>query len=137
MAIQRGLRNNNPGNIDYNPINKWQGAVPYDPAIEKRFCRFESPEYGIRAIMLLLGTYQQKYGLKNISDLISRWAPNNENNTNSYIKSVSNSMNLSPKTVVNIKDKATLISLVKAIILYENGQQPYNDSVFEKAYSLI
>lgn len=46
-------------------------------------------------------------------------------------------MNLSPKAVVNIKDKATLISLVKAIIFYENGQQPYNDSVFDKAYSLI
>lgn len=137
MTIQRGIRNNNPGNIDYNPINKWQGALPHDPSIEKRFCRFESPECGIRAIMVLLSTYQQKYGLKTISDLINRWAPNNENNTNAYIISVSNRMNLSPKTVVNVKDKATLISLVKAIIFYENGQQPYNDAIFDKAYKLI
>lgn len=27
MAIQRGLRNNNPGNIVYNPINKWQYLI--------------------------------------------------------------------------------------------------------------
>ncbi|HGJ5864158.1 MAG TPA: structural protein [Arsenophonus nasoniae] len=137
MAIQRGIRNNNPGNIDYNAINKWQGALPHDPSIEKRFCRFESPECGIRAIMILLRTYQQKYGLKTISDLINRWAPNNENNTSAYIINVSNSMNLSPKSVVNIKDKATLISLVKAIIFYENGQQPYNDAIFDKAYNII
>nr|CBA74558.1 conserved hypothetical protein [Arsenophonus nasoniae] len=87
--------------------------------------------------MILLRTYQQKYGLKTISDLINRWAPNNENNTSAYIINVSNSMNLSPKSVVNIKDKATLISLVKAIIFYENGQQPYNDAIFDKAYNII
>ncbi|HGJ5876494.1 MAG TPA: hypothetical protein ACHBX0_09045 [Arsenophonus sp.] len=46
--------------------------MPHDPSIEKRFCRFETPEYGIHAIMVLLDTYQQKYGLKTISDLINR-----------------------------------------------------------------
>ena len=23
----RGVRNNNPGNIDYNPANQWQGQL--------------------------------------------------------------------------------------------------------------
>ncbi len=52
--MTRGIRNNNPGNIDHNPKNKWQGQLQHDPKIEKRFCRFESPEYGIRALMKLL-----------------------------------------------------------------------------------
>ncbi|RRW53224.1 structural protein P5, partial [Pseudomonas fulva] len=25
MTTPRGVRNNNPGNIDYNPRNAWQG----------------------------------------------------------------------------------------------------------------
>ncbi|MDE9591255.1 structural protein, partial [Xenorhabdus bovienii] len=55
--MTRGLRNNNPGNIDHNPANKWQGQLPHDLSIEKRFCRFESPEYGIRALIKLLINY--------------------------------------------------------------------------------
>lgn len=58
--MTRGIRNNNPGNIDYNPANKWQGQLPMDKVIEPRFCRFESPEYGIRALMKLLSTYHKK-----------------------------------------------------------------------------
>jgi len=40
----RGLRNNNPGNIDYNSRNDWQGQLPPDPVIEKRFARFDTPK---------------------------------------------------------------------------------------------
>ncbi|GEM_PF-3663667 len=40
--ITRGVRNNNPGNIDYNPRNQWQGQLRPDPAIEKRFARFDT-----------------------------------------------------------------------------------------------
>ncbi|WP_274539958.1 hypothetical protein [Xenorhabdus mauleonii] len=25
--MTRGIRNNNPGNIDYNPVNDWQGQL--------------------------------------------------------------------------------------------------------------
>ncbi|OTA21061.1 structural protein [Xenorhabdus beddingii] len=57
--MSRGIRNNNPGNIDHNPKNKWQGQLRHDPKIEKRFCRFESPEYGIRALMKLLSNYHK------------------------------------------------------------------------------
>ncbi|HDF2344629.1 TPA: structural protein, partial [Morganella morganii] len=52
--MSRGIRNNNPGNIDYRPANNWKGQLPYDKSIEPRFCRFSAPEYGIRAIIALL-----------------------------------------------------------------------------------
>ncbi|WP_310740157.1 hypothetical protein [Arsenophonus apicola] len=37
VKAARGIRNNNPGNIDYNPVNKWQGQLPVDKSIESRF----------------------------------------------------------------------------------------------------
>ncbi len=133
----RGIRNNNPGNIDYNSANKWRGMLPHDPAIESRFCRFESPEYGIRALMSLLGTYQRKYGLKTVSALIGRWAPTNENNTSAYISGVAKELGVSPTAVISVFDKKTAIGLAKAIVRHENGSQPYDDETFERAFDLL
>ncbi|AZF64569.1 structural protein P5, putative [Pseudomonas sp. LBUM920] len=52
----RGVRNRNPGNIDYNPANQWQCQLKPDPQIEKRFARFDTPENGIRALVTNLPT---------------------------------------------------------------------------------
>ena len=79
MASQpRGIRNNNPGNIERN-ATRWAGmtAEQTDP----RFVVFTSPEYGFRALARTLLTYQRKYGLLSIEDMIGRWAPPNENDT--------------------------------------------------------
>ncbi|WGL93785.1 structural protein [Arsenophonus nasoniae] len=135
--ISRGIRNNNPGNIDYNPSNNWCGQLEHDPAIESRFCRFASAEYGIRAIMCLLRTYQRKYHCDSVFALINRYASDIENDTSSYVKSVCNALSVNSNEKISTDDKKTLITMTKAIIQHENGQQPYSDNVFEKAYSLI
>ncbi|MEQ5135844.1 structural protein [Providencia alcalifaciens] len=134
--MTRGIRNNNPGNIDYNPANKWQGQLPMDKVIEPRFCRFESPEYGIRALMKLLSTYHKK-GFNTVSKMISRWAPPNENVTQNYINGVAKILGVTTNEVIDPRDKLIAIKLAKAIIQHENGVQPYNDAMFEKAYSLL
>lgn len=133
----RGIRNNNPGNIDYNPANTWRGQLEHDPAIESRFCRFESAEYGIRAIMCLLRTYQRKYHCDSVMSIIHRWAPDIENDTNSYVRSVCNALNVSSIDKISTDDKNTLVALSRAIIQHENGSCPYDDATFEKAYNLI
>ncbi|QTL38778.1 structural protein [Xenorhabdus budapestensis] len=133
--MTRGIRNNNPGNIDHNPKNKWQGQLPHDEKIEKRFCRFESPEYGIRALMKLLCNYH-KNGYQSVYRMIDRWAPNVENNTLAYIKGVAGALNVDPHHVLDI-DKPMLIALAKSIIQHENGKQPYTDEIFEKAFNLL
>ncbi|MDE1489100.1 structural protein [Xenorhabdus bovienii] len=133
--MSRGIRNNNPGNIDHNSANKWQGQLPHDPSIEKRFCRFESPEYGIRALMKLLCNYHKK-GYQTVAKMIDRWAPNVENNTSAYINGVAKALGVDPHQVIAV-DKVTLIALAKSIIRHENGKQPYSDPVFEKAWSLL
>ncbi|QBH98427.1 structural protein [Limnobaculum zhutongyuii] len=133
----RGIRNNNPGNIDYNPENNWKGQLPFDPVLEKRFCRFQSAEYGIRALMSLLGTYQRKYKLRTVAALINRWAPTNENNTSAYVNDVTKDLGVSPVQEISVSDKKTAIALAKAIVRHENGSQPYPDEMFEKAFSLL
>ncbi|MBK5073242.1 structural protein, partial [Budviciaceae bacterium CWB-B4] len=116
---------------------KWKGQLPYDPAIEKRFCRFESPEYGIRALMSLLGTYQRKYALNSVDGIIGRWAPTIENNTNAYVNAVAKALGVSPMDWIRVSDKKTAIGLAKAIVQHENGSQPYPDEVFERAFNLL
>ncbi|AOM40009.1 structural protein [Xenorhabdus hominickii] len=133
--MTRGIRNHNPGNIDHNSANQWQGQLKHDPNIEKRFCRFESPEYGIRALMKLLCNYH-KHGYQTVAKMIDRWAPTNENNTLAYISGVAKVLNVDPHQVLDM-NKSTLIALAKSIIRHENGQQPYSDEVLEKAFNLL
>ncbi|MDX7989419.1 structural protein, partial [Xenorhabdus sp. 12] len=71
-----------------------------------------------------------------VAKMIDRWAPNNENNTSAYIKGVAQSLGVDPHQVL-VVDKPTLIALAKSIIRHENGQQPYPEETFEKAFSLL
>jgi len=45
-------------------------------------------EWGIRAAFVLLRTYSTKYHANCIRDIISRWAPPTENDTERYIRNV-------------------------------------------------
>ena len=60
--LPRGIRNNNPGNVEHNSKNNWIGLA--DPASDGRYCRFTHPQYAIRAMLWLMLTYQTKYRFK-------------------------------------------------------------------------
>lgn len=125
----RGIRNNNPGNIDWNKSNKWTGQMPHITSIEPRFSRFDTPENGIRALGKLLQTYHRKYGLKTVEQIISRWAPSTENNTEAYVRSVERQTGTAPGAEVDITDPKVLRGFTVAIIMHENGGNPYTDAV--------
>lgn len=129
MTVQtRGVRNKNPGNIDYNKANDWQGQLGIELKVgvsTPRFARFDTPENGIRALGKLLLTYQRKHGLKTVEQIISRWAPSNENNTRSYADAVAKSMQVAPGAEINLGSVAMLRPMVEAIIRHENGYNPY------------
>ena len=132
MSVARGIRNNNPGNIDYNPVNNWQGQLKVDKTIEPRFCRFDTPENGIRALGKLLQTYQRKHGLKTVRAIINRWAPSSENDTKAYVHSVEFYTGTKEGTEINLKDQKTLKGMIKAIIRHENSNYEYPDSVLDE-----
>lgn len=130
----RGIRNNNPGNIRWG--DDWRGLIPDAERTDKSFCQFISPEYGIRAMIIILRNYQRKYGLKTVTDIINRWAPPVENNTLAYINSVAKEIGVDPAAEINVLDRRIMIKLLAAIIKHENGLQPYGFDVFVKTIDL-
>ncbi|KYC17053.1 structural protein P5 [Pseudomonas sp. ABFPK] len=137
----RGARNNNPGNIDFNPRNSWQGQLGIEVGVpEPRFARFDEPENGIRALGKLLINYRGKDGMPGVGgkgidtvlETISRWAPSSENDTQTYAAAVAKRIGVRPTDPINIKDPATLRAMVLGIILHENGGNPYPDQVIDE-----
>ncbi|AZD67555.1 hypothetical protein SAMN04489802_2859 [Pseudomonas chlororaphis] len=125
----RGVRNRNPGNIDYNPANQWKGQLPHNPALEKRFARFDTPENGIRALGKLLLTYQRKHGLKTVKAIISRWAPAVENDTAAYVRAVEANTGTRPGAEIDLTQAPIMTGFVRAIIHHENAGYTYPDAV--------
>jgi len=131
----RGIRNNNPGNIRWG--DEWKGLVPEGQRTDKSFCQFRGPEFGIRAMIIILRNYQRKYGLKTITGIIKRWAPPNENDTQAYIRSVAQATGTDADKPIDLMDSRKLFPLLQAIIRHENGSQPYEYDVFIRALDLV
>jgi hypothetical protein len=124
--LSRGYRNCNPGNIDYNPANKWQGQLGIETGVPKpRFARFAAHEYGIRAITALLVNYQDKHGIQTIRGIINRWAPPSENDTGAYVNAVAAKVKVGPDQTIDLHKYVFMRPLVEAIIRHELGGNPY------------
>lgn len=135
MTEPRGIRNRNPGNIDYHPSSDpWQGLD--EPPTDGRFCRFVDAEHGIRVMAKLLTAYQQYHGCDTVRKIISRWAPPNENDTIAYVAMVAKSCGVGPDEQMSVKGPHIMMALIKAIVQQENGQQPYADEVIDRGIAM-
>lgn len=118
----RGIRNNNPGNLEYSKANPWVGQTGDDG----RFAKFETPEHGIRALGRNLLSYQRQ-GIDTVNDIINRWAPPSDNNdTTAYIRAVCAQLGVTANQPLDASNPDTLQALCAAIIKHENGTQPYS-----------
>jgi hypothetical protein len=128
----RGIRNCNPLNIRLSS-DKWQGQVNQNDnqnqnvnsAVEASFCVFSSMEYGWRAAFVILcRTYYGKYKLKTIREIVSRWAPEKENNTLGYIRRVSDYTGIGPDKVLDSPKEQPVQWLLigYAMAVVENGK---------------
>ena len=129
--MARGIRNYNPGNIRIVPGVNWVGeaSVQTDPS----FVVFKDPVYGIRAIVRIMRSYKRG-GITTLAAAIDRWAPPNENNSQAYVGAVCAGCGVSADAVVDLDSIMPL--LVKAIVLHENGVQPYSDAQINEGISL-
>lgn len=127
----RGIRNNNPLNIRIG--NVWLGEV--DNPTDRSFEQFKQMEYGIRAGFVILRRYIRRYGRDTIAEIVSAWAPANENNTQAYINSVSMKMGIAPDVHIKFEDRNTMCALVDAMIRVECGQ-PVALTKIQKGYSM-
>lgn len=132
--LPRGIRNNNPGNIRHGA--NWLGLNPNGRNIDSAFCVFESPVLGIRALAKVLINYKKIHGLNTVRQIVSRYAPPNENQTAAYIQTVAKQLEVYPDTKINIEKRGVLTVFIKAVIRMENGIQPYSDETIQKGIDL-
>lgn len=139
-----GVRLNNPGNLEWGA--PWEGLVPREnsryyktgTAPQQRFCEFKDAASGIRAIMRTLITYADKRkaadgsAIDTVREVVSRWAPPTENNTNAYAAHVAKLMGVHPDEPINVKDYQTAYGLVTGIIAHENAGYAYPAAVVEE-----
>ena len=94
VKLPRGIRNNNPLNIRRSG-DKWQGLRVLQE--DREFFQFSEMKWGWRAAFrLLCHTYYGKYKLRTIRAIITRWAPPKENNTEAYIRCVTDRIGIGP-----------------------------------------
>ena len=116
-TVPRGLRNNNPLNIRHNADNFLGETIGNDTA----FKTFTTMAYGYRAAFVILYTYHSR-GLNTIEKIVARWAPPNENNTESYTINIERWSGVPRDKVLTTADGADYILIVAAMSFVENGR---------------
>ena len=133
MTQSRGIRNCNPGNLRLSQ-DKWQGLRPVQT--DRGFFQFTEMRWGYRALMRTLQNYRRRHKCHTVADFITRWAPDCENNTGAYIRSVCRDMQVPSVYVPDVDDKATLTAMAAAISKVENGV-PADPKEVEAGWDLL
>lgn len=144
--MSRGIRNNNPGNIDFNPYmyvkDPWVGETGIESCTNARFTTFSDAKFGIRAMCVVLLTYHHKRkaadgsAIDTVQEVIDRWAPPSENNTDAYATHVRELLNVESGEEIDPDDPDVLAILVTSIIKHENGKQPYSEDIILEGVKL-
>ncbi|PXV60883.1 hypothetical protein SAMN04487785_11323 [Dyella jiangningensis] len=121
-----GIRQNNPGNLRTGPGGS--------------FGSYATPQDGLNALSNQLGLYFNgqsaaagKKRLETVREIISTYAPKNENDTGAYVADVSGRLGVSPDAQLHLNDVAERAKLMQAIVLHENGRNPYSDAQYQQA----
>ncbi|BCZ76158.1 hypothetical protein [Komagataeibacter phage phiKX2] len=127
--VPRGIRNNNPGNLDYvgQTGAHLETGVPH-----QRFAAFPTMADGIRALQAQLLRYGER-GLTTVASIVSVYAPACENATGAYISVLCQQMGVGPDAVLDLRDPATMARLIFGIAVVENGPGHLSLSQIEQA----
>src|SRR6185437_6535945 len=98
------VRNNNPG-----------AMMPGG-----KLAQYPDMQTGLQALDQNLASYG-KQGVNTIAGVISKWAPPNENDTQAYIKDVSQRLGIPPGQKIDLSNPLQRQALSTAISLHENG----------------
>ena len=93
-------------------------------------------KWGLRAAFILLRRYIERYGLRTIRDIISRWAPSTENNTRQYIEQVCEWTDIAEDRVIDFNNSDDMTMLVWAMARFETGYS-LNFSELIEAYDMV
>jgi len=123
-----GFRNNNPGNLRANNTS-WEGKI----GEKGGFVVFDDVAWGIRATATNFHSSITRHGTNTLRKYITRYAPPFENDTNAYIKFVSEKTGIDPdETLPN--DLESLKKILKAQFQMEIGTK-YEALITENDYN--
>lgn len=134
--LPRGIRNNNPGNIEQNEANNWRGKIPADQNTDTRFEQFETYYWGIRAMIKLIQGYVNRDGLNTIQKIIEKYAPSFENDVSAYVDMVSNASGIGANTPINGTPEG-LRDIIIAMAKHENGVEAITPTQYLLATTLL
>lgn len=131
-----GIANNNPGNV--RPLNwrVWPGAVGVNG---HGYMIFRAPQYGIRAIRVILLAYQIKHGIRSPHGIIYRWVDKeaDEHQKQEYTKELCRRLgNIDEYCRLDLRNKKTMWTVIRAIVFYENGYDPYGKYYYDRGMEL-
>ncbi|UGA37956.1 hypothetical protein JOS77_29155 [Chromobacterium haemolyticum] len=135
---KRGIRNNNPGNIDFSGMSqRYFGATKEldGPKSKGRFAVFKDADTGLQALAVQLKRYANA-GINTVQGIIGKYAPPNENKTQLYIESVAKRLGVKKDSALNLTDKTALMAMMEAVIIKENGKNPYAKEQLSRAAEL-
>ena len=123
-SLPRGIRNNNPGNIE---ASKWTQSQPGYIGSDGRFAIFDTRMNGFRAMEALLLKYAQE-GRDTPIKIISKWAPASDcrkgkgcNPVGLYAMSVAKELGVTIHTPLDMKVPHIRSRTAYAMAKFENG----------------
>ena len=117
LSKPRGIRNNNPGNLNY----AGQAGATKEGGDKGRFAVFSSMAEGIAALYRQLQLYFKR-GINTIADIVKKYAPSSDgNNEGAYISQLTKATGKSADEKLDSNDMGTIFSLMRGIINHENG----------------
>lgn len=131
----RGVRNRNCGNLRPNNIvdlSKWPGAIAVD---DQGHLIFAQHVDGVRAIVICLKKYRDR-GIKSPHGIIFRWTGKgvDSESKRSYVKFLCQRLGVFEWSLLNLNDAKTLEIITRTIIHFENGYDPYTESLYAQVF---
>lgn len=105
---------NNPFNLRYSKNNHWLGLTGQT----RGFCDFVNVDFCIRAVAIMIMRTYRKNNVITVSEIINRYAPPSENNTQKYVEFVCNRLGCFP---FDCPRRYDFPSLLLAISMYEGN----------------
>ena len=138
-ANNRTFRNNNFGNLKF----VGQAGATLEKANakgEQVFAKFDSPEEGLRAAANQLSSYADGTSkaagykkLNTVQDIITKYAPESENNTSKYIKDLSGKLGVAPDQALDFNNPDVMTKTLRSIATLEGGNPQVSDDFIKKS----
>lgn len=143
----RGLRNNNPGNINKTPAghapwrNEIVGMPSNDPRFDARFAVFPTMADGLHALSKLVANYKRLHGIRTALEYVQRYAPAADHNfVVPYAQTIAFYVFGDKEEIAlefDLEDKATHVKVMKAIVHCEcevGGKNQMPDPITDAEY---